>query len=273
MCLPGVQSLPCGQVEDMSKKRVLVTGAAGGIGGEFRKFARDRYEIVAFDRRPVRGAKGAVAGDLTDLATLCRAAKGCAAILHLAAIRDDADFMTRIMPNNILGTFNVFEAARRQGVRKVVFASSEQVNNGYQRGALVTADMPARPTNYYAVSKLFGEDLGRIYSTKFGIAVICLRIGWAAVPADREWVEEVETKGIPGGALSLRDMNEIISRSIDAEGVQFEILPAFSRNASETRDLLPLKRVLGYEPQDNLVEGSGPRSTTNVQRSTEERTA
>lgn len=233
-------------------KRVLVTGAAGGIGTEFRKFAGGRYEIVSFDRKPVEGERGAVVADVTDLDALCRAAAGCDAMLHLAAVRDDADFMEMILPNNILGAFNAYEAARRAGVRKIVFASTDQVNGGFPAGAVVTSGMPPRPANFYAVSKLFGEDLGRIYSARFGISVICLRLGWAAIPADPEWVEEMETGGPSAGALSVRDMNEIITRSLDAEGVRFEILPAFSRNASRIRDLSPLKRVLGYEPQDTV---------------------
>ena len=233
-------------------KRVLVTGASGGIGGEFRKFCRGRYEVVSFDRRPVPDDPGAMVGDLTDLAALTAAAKGCAAMVHLAAIRDDADFMTEILPNNITGCFNAFEAARRAGVGKVVFASTDQVNSGYPHGEFISTDMPARPTNYYAVSKLFGEDVGRIYSASFGMSVICLRIGWGAVPADWEWVEEIEKRGPPKSALSLRDMNEIMARAVDVEGVGFEILPAFSRNAAGARDLSSLKRVLDYEPQDEL---------------------
>jgi uronate dehydrogenase len=234
-------------------KRVLLTGAAGGIGTAFREFARGMYEIRCFDRVPVSGEADAVTGNLTDQPAIAAAARGCDALVHLGAERDEADFMTKLLPDNIAGTYNAFEAARQAGVRRFVFASTIQVEE-YPRGTRVTPDMPARPWNMYAVTKLFGESLGRIYSRRFGISVICLRIGWTLIlPREKKDIEASGGKDLEYG-LTLRDCCEIIGHSIDADWIEFAILPAFSRNAAGIRDLSLLEKVIGYAPQDDAVE-------------------
>ena len=231
-------------------KRILLTGAAGHAGRHFLKYARERYQVVPLDRAAMPNEPNAVRADLTDLPALIQAAKGCDAVVHLAAIRDEADFMTEILPNNIVGVYNMYEAARRAGVRKFVFASTVQTETGYGYDKFVTPDMPAWPTTYYGAAKVLGENLGEVYSIRFNMSVICLRFGWIAIQSDPEW-DGLMHQLPPWETLTGNDLNGIIEASIEVKGVPFAILPAFSRNAAKQRDLKLLKKTLGYYPQDD----------------------
>jgi len=239
-------------------KRILLTGAAGGIGTEFRRFAKDLYDIRCFDKVPVPDVPDAVVADLTDAKALAAAAKGCEAIVHLGARRDDDDFMTQLLPNNIIGTYNVFEAARQASIPRFVFASTAQTE-GYPHGTWVTPDMPARPWNMYAATKVFGESLGRIYSRRFGISVIALRIGWCLLEREMPELRATGRENLPW-ALTVRDCCEIIRHAIEAPWVEFAIVPAFSRNGAAIRDLDLLQKVTGYYPQDDGNELLGGKA-------------
>ncbi|MEK7768065.1 MAG: NAD(P)-dependent oxidoreductase [bacterium] len=232
--------------------RVLLTGAAGGIGTAFREAMRDRFSFVCFDRVATPGEPGAVVADLTDLPALERAAAGCDAVVHLAARRDEDDFLTRILPDNIVGTYHVFEAARRAKVGTFVFASSVQAEERPERG-MVTPDQPPVTLNTYAASKVLGEHLGLMYAHRYKMAVICLRMGWVSLPVDLE-----ELKGHGRGAfttvLTVRDCCGILAAAVTAAGVEYAILPAMSRTAAAIRDLSLLERTIGYAPQDDALE-------------------
>ena len=111
-----------------------------------------------------------------DFAALRRACDGVSALIHLAAISDEADFHTKLLPMNLAGTYNAFEAARQAGVKKVIFASTGQVILNYGRETRVTVDMPPRPSTVYACTKLFGEALARQYSEAHGMSMLCIRL-------------------------------------------------------------------------------------------------
>ena len=165
---------------------VLVTGSAGIVGGVLADRLADRYVLRGFDRRasPLPGP----IGDLADPAALGAACRGVEAIVHLAGDpRVDAPWAT-ILQENIVGTAALFEAARREGVDRVVFASSNHVVgqlevegapaiHGGAAGRIIGADEPFRADSLYGVSKAFGETLGRYYSDRHGMRVVCLRIG------------------------------------------------------------------------------------------------
>lgn len=240
------------------KRRVLVTGSAGGVGTMFRAWAKERYDVVCFDKVPTPGVPDAIVADLTDGAAVARAAQGCDAFLHLGAYPNPADFLTVIVPNNIVGVFHALEAAARSKVRRFVFASTLQVEDGYPEGTFVTTAMPARPDNPYGVSKAFGENLARAYAHEHGLSVVCLRFGHVIVPSKEAFL--LARAAIPSDvAVTPRDACEIISRAIEVEGVDYAVLDAFSRNAAGIRDLKPLREVLGYEPQDDAYEIWGVR--------------
>jgi len=235
----------------MGRPRVLVTGSAGGIGQMFINWAKDRYDFAGFDRRPTPGIPDAAVGDLTDLDALVRAARGCDAILHLAArANSHRDYAGVIVPNNLVGGRNALEAAVRAGVKHVVLASTVQTEFGWPEGTKVSVDMPARPTNNYAASKVFAEHLGFLYSRDRGLSVVCVRFGGVMTPDRGQWLQW-RTGEFDPITLTSRDACEIIRRAVDAAKIPYAVVPAYSLNAVKIKDLEPLRRVLGYFPQED----------------------
>src|SRR5919201_1640270 len=167
--------------------RLLVTGASGTVGGILRDGLRDlANEVRLLDLRPVepREREIFVQGDVSDLESVRRAIAGCDACVHLAGQPVEAPF-EHILNVNIRGTWAVFEAARREGCLRIVFASSNHATGFHKVGDRIGPESPLRPDTYYGVSKAFGEALGRMYHDKFGIPVACLRIG-SALPKPQD---------------------------------------------------------------------------------------
>lgn len=172
---------------------VLLTGSQGSIGRSLaRSLPELGWQLRHFDRRPPDRASddpagGLVVGELTDPDVLDRAMTGVEAVVHLAGQPTEAAWPV-IRESNIEGCYQLFEAARRAGVRRVVFASSNHAVGFTPRPdtGQLPADTPPRPDTLYGVSKVFGEALGRYYHDRYGLAVACLRIGtFAERPPDR----------------------------------------------------------------------------------------
>lgn len=233
-------------------KKVLITGAAGGVGTSFREFAAGRYQFKCFDRKATPGVEDCVAADLTDFEALKKAAEGCDAMLHLGAHPSDADFKTVLLPSNIIGTYHAYEAARLAGIKRFVFASSVQVYHG-SWGEYFKPGQIAKPDNLYGATKTYGEDMGYMYSARKYLSVICLRLGWVAIPSKTQRMIG-RTGKPPKIALTARDCNEIIARALDVENVTYAVIPAFSLNAAEFCDLSPITDILGYTPQDDAIK-------------------
>src|SRR5207248_5774636 len=157
---------------------VLVTGSAGRIGrAAVRELKARGRRVRGFDLVPTPGADESVVGTITDGDAVRRAAEGAAALVHLAATPDDDDFLTKLLPNNIVGAYHVLEAARSAGVRRVVLASSGQVV-WWQRftGPLpIRTDAEPTPRAWYAATKLFQEAAGRAHAAAHGMSVIAAR--------------------------------------------------------------------------------------------------
>jgi uronate dehydrogenase len=232
------------------RERILITGTAGRIGPEVVPRLRERFALRLFDLnpRPAEGDDEVVRGDVGDVAALRSACDGVLAVLHLAAVSDEADFMTRLLPANVVGVYNAFEAARLAGVKKVVFASTGQTVLYYPKGDWVTPDMPARPWTVYACTKLFGEALARLYADRHGMSMIVLRICYfrsyndplLRVPGhdvQREWV-------------SPADLAQLIVKAIESE-VRFGVYFGVSDNRGRFWDLANAERELGYRPEDD----------------------
>lgn len=168
--------------------RVLLTGASGRLAGPLRPaLARASLSVRLLTRSPLttHGENEEVFyGELEDLSAMTAACDGVSTVIHLGGISDEAPF-DMILDTNIVGTYNIFEAARRSGVHRIVYASTHHVTGFYPTELTIDETFPPRPDTVYAVSKLFGETLGRLYHDKWGIEVICLRLGACSEkPAD-----------------------------------------------------------------------------------------
>jgi uronate dehydrogenase len=225
---------------------VLLTGASGRIahelrpalakaGGPVRLFSRSVIADVADDEELFDGR-------LEDLASLLAASSGVSTVIHLGGISDEAPF-DRIMGANIVGTYNVFEAARLCGVRRVVYASSHHVTGFSSTDVVVDDGSELRPDTLYAVSKAFGESLGRLYHDKWGMEVVCLRIG--ACRQEPENADQLRTW------LSMADcVRLIVAAAVNDVPGGYTIAYGASRNSRSFWDSTSARR-LGFVPRDS----------------------
>lgn len=204
---------------------LLLTGAAGKLGGWLRPhLARRPQGLRSTDVRPFGPAltgETIVQADLADAAAIDAAVAGCGAIVHFGAVSVEDGF-ERILQSNIVGTQNLFDAARRHGVKRIVYASSIHVVGYYPTTERIDADAPPRPDSYYAVSKVFGEALARLYVEKEAFEVACLRIG-VALP------EPTAPRNL-WTWLSTADLLRLVDTYIDAERLGFTIVYGISGN-------------------------------------------
>lgn len=227
-------------------KTILLTGGSGRIGRSLRPALRREYRLILFNRSAIddlAAGETLVRGDLADAAAVESAARGAEAIVDLAAVPTPLSFREKLLPTNILGTYNVFEAARRCGVARVVYASTHHTVGYYRAGERIDDTAPVRPDSMYGVTKCFGEALGRLYADKAGLQVVCLRIGaFRARPTEERhlavWIS-------PG------DMERLVRCALEAPAVRFEIAYGISRNTRRWWDLRRAEEVLGYRPQDD----------------------
>jgi nucleoside-diphosphate-sugar epimerase len=246
---------------------VVVTGSGGRIGVILRQALSGTYSLRGIDRVPTPGMAGALVASLTDLDAILPAFKGADAVVHLAADpRHTPDiWWDTLIPDNVVATANVYEAARRGGVKRVVFFSSMHVCGMYEndppwsriatgdyaglepdRVRLVTDDMPARPDGPYAVSKIFGEALGQYYAEAHGMEVVVVRLGTVG----RDDRPGHDARSFISW-LSHRDLAHLTERALDAPGVKYEVVFGASDNTWKIYDTLRARTVLGYAPRDN----------------------
>lgn len=161
-------------------KRVLLTGAAGDVGGRLRKLLKPVYPELRLSDIKTPADLAAddtfIAADLAQLDQVERIVDGIEGIIHLGGFSVEGPWET-ILNSNIIGCYNLFEAARRKGVGRVIFASSNHAIGFYPRHHHIGTDVTVRPDSRYGVSKAFGEALGSLYADKHGLRVLCLRIG------------------------------------------------------------------------------------------------
>jgi len=228
------------------RKLVLITGAAGSIGRVVREGLKDRYRLRLMYHRtvlPAQDDEEVVVGNLSDLEVAERAVAGVDAIIHLAGDpKVEATFQSTL-ENNIVATYNIYEAARRHGVGKVIFASTNHVSGYYELdGMPASVEMPIRPDGYYGASKAYGEALGRFYSDRYGLSIICLRIG--------SFLERPRHARNLATWLSHRDCVQLMWRGIESP-VPFAIVYGISGNDRRYWDISGAQQILGYEPEDN----------------------
>jgi nucleoside-diphosphate-sugar epimerase len=246
---------------------VVITGSGGRIGVILRQALAGAYTLRGIDRVPTPGMADALVASLSDLDAIRPAFEGADAVVHLAADpRHTPDiWWDTLIPDNVVATANVYEAARRGGVRRVVFFSSMHVCGMYETDPpwsriasgdyggldpaavpLVTADMPARPDGPYAVSKIFGEALGQYYAEAHGMEVVVVRLGTVG----RDDRPGRDARSFVSW-LSHRDLADLTARALDAPRVRYEVVFGSSDNTWKIYDTLRARTVLGYAPRDN----------------------
>ena len=229
-------------------RRVLITGAGGKIGSLLRERLRGVYPVLRLSHRRAFGAatdnEEIVLANLDRFDEVVALTEGVDAIVHMGGKGVEGDWDT-VLQSNIIGTYNLFEAARINGVKRVVFASTNHVVGYYRRDQRVGPNDPVRPDSRYGVSKVFGEALGRMYADKYGLSVICQRIGcFFSEPKDRRHLAEW---------ISFDDMVELTRCCIDARDIHFEIVYGVSANDRCWWDN-PTAEKIGYRPKDNAED-------------------
>ena len=228
-------------------KNVLITGAAGDVGSHLRRELAGQYKLVLSDIRPVKalaaGEKFA-RGDIAKLSDMLRVTKGADAIVHLGGFSVEGPW-EEILRANIIGCYNVFEAARVNGVKRMLFATSNHATGFYRRDEVIDHRVYPKPDSRYGVAKVFGEQLGSLYADKYGLEVFCMRIGNVNVaPPDKRrlsiWI-------------SPRDLGHLVCIGIESPQLRFEIVYGVSANRRSWYDNTNAKR-LGYQPQDDAEQ-------------------
>jgi uronate dehydrogenase len=186
--------------ENIRMETVLITGAAGDIGRRLRALLKGIYPQLRLSdvKTPADLAAGEtfVKADLADMAEVENAVAGVDGIVHLGGFSVEGPWET-ILSANIVGCYNLFEAARRHGVKRIVFASSNHAIGFYPRNRRIGIDAPVRPDSRYGVSKAFGEAVAALYAFKHGLRVTCIRIGNVAdAPVDQRrlsiWIKPAD---------------------------------------------------------------------------------
>lgn len=230
-------------------KRVLITGCAGRIGGMLMTGLRrsGRYDVIATARR-ADPERGILAMDLREADTIKALMTGVDTVVHMAAFLGAFDFEERILPNNVAGTYHLFEAMRENGCRRMVNGSTNHVVGFYKTTDKIDGDSPHRPDTLYGLGKAMVEVMGRYYSDKHGISCINIRIGHYSVPdyplsplKTRTWVSQ-------------RDMLQLVECCIEApEEVRFLNVFGVSNNTGRFWSNEGVREAIGYEPQDDGI--------------------
>ncbi len=229
--------------------KVLLTGPSGRLGPHLLGPFGERYELATFD---LQGSPqpASFAGDLSEIEPLRAAMHGVDVVVHLAATSDEAPFVESLVGPNIIGVYNVLEAARLEKVRRVVFASSVQAVGFGWRDSSAPLDVISlpRPSSLYGATKIMGEAMGRLYHDKHGLEFIALRIG-AFEPYDSP---NLQKQGYREIWLSPRDAVGIFCAAIEKAGIGYGIANATSRTPVERLALQPARDLLDWEPQETI---------------------
>ncbi len=229
-------------------QKILITGAAGGIGRRLRRLLRGRFAAIRLSDivRPADLAPDEefMPADVADLAAVEKLMAGIDGIVHLGGMAVENDWET-ILSSNIVGARNVFEAARRHGVKRIVFASSNHAVGFYRRNRRIGTQVLVRPDSRYGVSKAFGEALGAFYADKYGLRVLCIRIG------------NVDDRPVDKRRLSIwlhpDDLVQLVCIGLEHPDLHYEVVYGASDNERGWWDNETAFR-LGYRPRGRAEE-------------------
>lgn len=228
----------------ITHNRILLTGAAGGLGKALRTRLKANCNILRLSDVASCGESLAqeeiMLADLADSEQVEPMMKGVDAVVHMGGISVEGPFGP-ILRANLLGVYNLYEAARMHGVKRIIFASSNHVTGFYSQGETINADHPPRPDSLYGVSKAFGEDLSRFYFDRYGIETACVRIGSSfAEPKDRRMLATW---------LSYDDLHRLITACLSTPVLGHSIIFGASDNSVSWWDNSRAKHI-GYHPKD-----------------------
>ena len=226
-------------------KKIVLTGAAGRLGSYLREpLTKLADQLISTDIVEEIGntysKETFVRANLTDLIALEELCKDADVIVHFGAFVDEAPFEKLLGPN-FIGSYNVWEAARRNNAKRVVYASSIHAVGMYPTSETIGVNVPHRPDTFYGLAKCFTEDLGRMYWEKCGVEAVCLRIASCA--------QVTSTRSL-GSWLSYDDLIQLVTRAIDTPTTEFSIIYGVSNNDRATVSNEEV-RFLGYRPKDN----------------------
>ena len=239
--------------------RLLITGINGLIGGVLRNALQQTHTVYGLDREG-EFSEQILSADISDYAQVAQAVrqfKPLDSIIHLAGNPKVDASWDSVLKSNIMGTRNIFEAAREFQVPQVVYASSNHVTGEYhgfepslykytQPGPpIISPEDPIRPDSDYGLSKAFGEAVARYYFDRWGVRAICLRIG--AVLEDDDPTKQSQNRRI---WLSHRDLVQLVEKSLSAD-VTFGIYYGISNNKDAFWDISNARADLGFEPVDD----------------------
>ena len=252
-------------------KKILITGGAGLVGSILIEGLKNNFEIRILDQKAVEGIDSRV-GDISNLESILPAFENIDTVVHLAGDRRGYGDWNSILNNNITGIYNIYEAARINGVERIVFASSQHatggfydvepwsfINNGeYEKlpdnYKPLDETCRIRPDSYYGASKSFGESLGSYYSDFHNLSTIHIRIGWV-ISDDDPTFSPISLNLW----LSHKDICQIIELSVNADkNIKYDVFYATSDNHWKIWSIDKAKNILGYKPKD------GAGSTFNL---------
>lgn len=241
----------------MSARKILVTGAAGKIGSAFWAAYGDELDLRLADVDVSRFPDSVerVALDIRDQGNCLAACEGIETVIHLAADPNaDADFMTSVLPVNIVGTYNMLLAAKEQGCKRFIFASSAQAIEGYPKDVQVHEFMAPRPGNLYGVGKAFGEALASMYANDGQMTTVAVRIANVAEfhPGETHSPRDV------AAFISSRDVVALLRNCVEAELSGFHVIHGVSDNRYKRLAIDKTREVVGYQPRDDafgILEG------------------
>ena len=225
--------------------RLLLTGAAGGLGRELRTRLKAHCGVLRLSDIAELGAAAAgeelMPAPLENDAAVLALLEGVDAVVHLGGVSVEGPFEA-ILQANIVGVYNLNEAARKQRVRRIVFASSNHVTGFYRQDEVIDATLPMRPDGYYGISKAFGENLAQFYFDRYGIETVSLRIGSSfPEPVDRRMLATW---------MSYDDLGRLVVASLTAPVVGHSVIYGVSDNATTWWDNTTARHI-GYRPQDS----------------------
>ncbi|RIK36903.1 MAG: hypothetical protein DCC55_25885 [Chloroflexi bacterium] len=239
------------------KRKILITGAAGRIGRFLTQQWRDRYDLVLTDVQAPKKTYGFpfIQAELSDFDAVRPLTQGIDTVIHLGADpRMEAPWET-LLPSNVIGAYNVFEAAHQAGCRRLVFASSINAVFGYPPDQQIHTQMPVNPINLYGATKCWGEALARYYSNAHKLSCLCLR--FAAVsyrPGQDPDYDNRYTVDHPfiDIILTMEDLTQLVTKAVEArDDLLFGVFHGVSNNRWKRMDLTDTRAILGYEPEDD----------------------